>query len=69
MVRHYKRKRERAPGPNDLKAGLEMVKQGQSIRKAANSCNVNFVTLSRAIKKEDSDPSGYSINTKVTIIS
>ena len=60
-VKHYKRNTERGPDPNNLKAALELVKQGQSIQKAANSCYVNFVTISREIRKKDSDPSGYSI--------
>ena len=67
-VKHYKRKTERGPDPNNLKAALELVKRWQSTQKAANSCYVNFVTLSRAIRKKDSDPSGYSSHTMVTFI-
>ena len=33
MVRHYKRKTERGPDPNNLKAALELVKQGKAIQK------------------------------------
>jgi len=67
MVRHYKRKTDRGPDPNNLKAALELVKQGHSIRSAAKSSNVNFITLSRAVKKNEGAPSGYSKHAKVDL--
>ncbi|KAK4880912.1 hypothetical protein RN001_004231 [Aquatica leii] len=52
MVRNRVRKSNKGSFlENDMRAALDLVNQGRSIRQAAKLKNVNFVTLSRYVKK------------------
>ncbi|KAK3928286.1 Pogo transposable element with KRAB domain [Frankliniella fusca] len=52
MVRNYKKKTDRKPNtPRKLRKGLELLKQGYSLRVAAKEANVNYACLFRLSKK------------------
>lgn len=55
MVRHYKRKKNsnyRKASPEEIEFGLKLVRNGLSVRKAAEKSNVPPSTLQRNVNGE-----------------
>lgn len=63
MVRSYKRKTQRGAAKEAVEQALKLIREDQcSIRQAAKTVGINFVTLSRACKGKET---GYIMNRKV----
>lgn len=67
MVRNYVRKTNRVHSDQNMREAVELVENGESLRKAANLKNVNYMTLFRYVnKKKNTAAAGSAETMRVT---
>lgn len=70
MVRSYKRKTERKlSSPRKVKRGLQLIKSGLSLRKAAKECGVHYACLNRLNKKKNFNEDLDNVPTEALVLS